>query len=112
MPQAIANDGKLSNRDIKLVRPGGKHFPVDPRAAIRRKHAGHFIQRKSGRAAHGNQCEPLQNGLVENAPSTHAPDGADQSLFFVETQRRCGNPRIERHLRNVQIPAALDLKST
>lgn len=112
MAQAIANGSKLSNRRIELIRPGGKHLPVDPRAAIGREHAGHFIQRKSRRAAHGNQGEPFQNAMAENAPQAHAPDGTDQSLFLVKPQRGRRNSGNERHLRNVQVPRALDLKST
>src|SRR5262249_33461572 len=50
-----------------------------------------------------DQTQPFQHAGIEDAAQAPPADRRDQPLFLVETQRRGGNARVPRDLRDVQV---------
>src|SRR6185295_13289585 len=88
MAQAVAHGAEMADGGVELVRLRGEQLAVDARLAVRSEHSRHLGQREARRATHGDQCQPLQHGGIEQAPQPAPPDGDDEALFFVMPQ--CG----------------------
>ncbi|KFB21894.1 hypothetical protein PGPR2_29210 [Pseudomonas aeruginosa PGPR2] len=86
MPQAVAHGGEAADGPVVLVGLGG---------------AGRAVDR-----------QPLQHACIEQPAQAVPAAGGDQSLFLVVAQGRGRYPGSSRDLAYVQLPHALDLKST
>ena len=112
MPQAAPHGCQLADRLPELVRLRGEHGPGRCVAARRAANMRATVKGEPGGTAQRNQRQPLQHAAVEQPVKPPPADRADQALLLVEAQRRRGHSGTLRHLRNVEVAHALDLKWT
>ncbi len=110
--QAVAHGAKLPDRSVKLLRFRRELLPVDLRLTVGREHQCDLFQRKTRRAAQRDQRQALQYIRIEEAAQPAPADRADQTAFLVVAQGRGRDAAAPRHLSNINVFHALDLKST
>jgi hypothetical protein len=110
--EAIAERGQLPDGSINLVCFLGQRVTVEFRNSVGAEDGMEFIERESRGLTCRDQCQSRQHGWIKEPPQTTATNRLDKALLLVMPQGRSREARAFRHLRNVQIAHAIDLKST
>ena len=109
--QAVTNDGQLPDLLVKCVGTLCQQLTIHHCTAPDTQHPADLIEREPGRSAQSDQGDLIQHLGVVLPTQSAATRRANQSLLFIEPQRRRYCARSPGHLADVH-PAPLDLKST
>ncbi len=103
MPKAIAHGARFAARPVQFVRLGREHLPVDTRPPIRREHERNFVKREPGGSPKRDERQLFQHTGIEQTTQTPPADRFDQSLLFIEAQRRGRNAGALCYFRYVKV---------